>query len=395
MRAAWTIALKDLKERIRDRSAFLVGIVAPLGLALIFSFIFNPIQDFEFSATYGVVDNDRGAAPALFADQVLGSVEGVTAERVATVQEASDRVDTEGSPFPEEDTLDAAFVFPAGFTDSVQTGDPVSFEVIGNEASPTNAGIASAFADGYASELTSVRVSVATLENLLQRQVDRFAAGVEVLQTPNPISVVDISASTKQLDGTTFYAAGLAIFFVFFTVQFGILSLLEERHAGTLRRLLAAPIPRTSIIAGKAINAFIMGVVSLTVLVVATTLFLGADWGNPVGVGLLIVGGIVAAIGVMSFGGSFAKTPEQAGNTTAIIALILGFLGGTFFPVAESDSIVATLRFITPHAWFMQGLGDLAGGELSVVVVPLAALVLFGVVTGAIGLARIRRGLQP
>ena len=395
MRAAWTIALKDLKQRIRDRSAFLVGIVAPFGLALIFSFIFNPIQDFEFGATYGVVDQDGGPAAALFVDQVLGRVEGVTVERVATVAEATQRVDTEGSPFPEEDTLDAAFVIPPGFSDAVQTGETASLEVIGNEAAPTNAGIAVAFADGYAGELTAVRTSVAALETVLQEQVDRFTAGVEALQTPNPISLVDTSAETKQLDGTTFYAAGLGIFFVFFTVQFGILSLLDERHAGTMTRLLGAPIARESIIAGKAINAFIMGVVSLLVLVVATTLLLGADWGNPIGVGVLVVGGILAAIGVMSVGGSFARTAEQASNATAIIALILGFLGGTFFPVAQSDSVLATLRFVTPHAWFMQGLGDLAGGELSAVVVPFLALLLFAVVTGAVGLFRMRRRMQP
>ena len=39
MRAAFIIAAKDLSQRIRDRSAILLGLVAPLGLALIFSAI--------------------------------------------------------------------------------------------------------------------------------------------------------------------------------------------------------------------------------------------------------------------------------------------------------------------------------------------------------------------
>ena len=70
MRAAWTIAVKDLKQRLRDRSAIIVGIIAPLVLAAIFSFVFNPIEDFEFSATYVVVDQDGGPAARLFVDQV-------------------------------------------------------------------------------------------------------------------------------------------------------------------------------------------------------------------------------------------------------------------------------------------------------------------------------------
>ena len=36
MRGALHIALKDLRLRVRDRSAFIWGIVAPLGLAIVF-----------------------------------------------------------------------------------------------------------------------------------------------------------------------------------------------------------------------------------------------------------------------------------------------------------------------------------------------------------------------
>ena len=40
---------KDLTQRVRDRSAFLWGIVAPLGLAAIFSLLFGPVTSFEAS----------------------------------------------------------------------------------------------------------------------------------------------------------------------------------------------------------------------------------------------------------------------------------------------------------------------------------------------------------
>ena len=37
MRVALLVAAKDLRQRLRDRSALLVAVVAPLGLAVIFS----------------------------------------------------------------------------------------------------------------------------------------------------------------------------------------------------------------------------------------------------------------------------------------------------------------------------------------------------------------------
>jgi ABC-2 type transport system permease protein len=44
MRAAWLICAKDLRSRLRDRSAVLIGIVVPLGLAFIFNSIFSGVS---------------------------------------------------------------------------------------------------------------------------------------------------------------------------------------------------------------------------------------------------------------------------------------------------------------------------------------------------------------
>jgi ABC-2 type transport system permease protein len=133
----------------------------------------------------------------------------------------------------------------------------------------------------------------------------------------------------------------------------------------------------------------------MVVLVIATTLLFGAEWGNPLGVFLLVVAAIISALGIMAVVAGFAKTPEQAGNYSSMVAVVLGFLGGTFFPVGQAGGFLSDLRFITPHAWFMQGLGDLSAGHVADVLPAVGALLLFGVVTGTIALVGLRRGLQP
>ena len=398
MGAAWTIARKDLKQRLRDRSAYIIGIVAPLGLALVFGFVLSPLSGFEFNATYAVADLDGGPVSRIFVDNVLANAEGIEVIEVASAAEAEALVDTEVTPLggaDNTDTADAAIIFPVGFSDDVQSERPVTIQVIGNQGSETDAGIAVALVEGYASQLTSVRVAVATVENLVGGEVDRLATGVEVLQTPNPVTLRDDTASTKQLDGVTFYAAGMAIFFLFFTVQSGITGLLEERRTGTLARLLSSPITRSSVLAGKMLSSFVVGLVSMVVLFVATTFAIDADWGPPIGVGLLILAAIVAALGIVSLLAGFARSAEQAAATGSMVGMVLGFLGGTFFDVSAAGGILATLRFATPHGWFMQGLADLRSDDLSVIVVPVLAMVAFGVVTGAIGVARLRKGLRP
>jgi len=203
---------------------------------------------------------------------------------------------------------------------------------------------------------------------------------------------VDAAATTKVLDITTYYAAGMAVFFLFFTVQFGVASLLEERKEGTLSRLLAAPIGRSSILGGKLLTSFVLGVLSMTTLIVATSLLLGARWGSPLGVGLLVVGGVFAAMGVMALVATLAKTAEQAGNWQAIIAVVLGMLGGVFFPISQVSGALSRLSLLTPQAWFMRGLSDLSGGGDWAVVLPaVLAMLTFGAVTGSVAMLRLER----
>lgn len=398
MGAAWTIARKDLKQRLRDRSAYIIGIVAPLGLALVFGFILNPLSSFTFDATYAVADLDGGPVSRQFIDNALSNAPGVKVIEVGTEAEATTLVNPEVSALggtSDEDNVDAAIIFPVGFSADVQSERPATIRVIGNQGSETEVGIADALVGGYASELTSVRVAVATVENLIGAQVDRLATGVEVLQTPNPVTLRDDTASTKQLDGVTFYAAGMAIFFLFFTVQSGVTGLLEERRTGTLARLLSSPITRSSLLAGKLLSAFLVGLASMVVLFLATTFAVDADWGPLLGVTLLVLALIVAALGIVSLIAGFANSAEQATALGSMVGMVLGFLGGTFFDVSQAGGILASLRFASPHGWFMQGLADLRSGDLAVVVMPVLAMVAFGVVAGAVGVARLRKGLRP
>jgi ABC-2 type transport system permease protein len=389
MRTALLIAGKDIRQRIRDRSVFLWGIVAPLGLAAIFSFVFNPISDTQFHAEYVVVNQDGGPVARGFLT-ALGAMEDqgiITVRAVDTVEEARAQVVVGSDAFADADAAqaDAAFVIPAGFSDAVLAGKGTEMTVVGAKGSELGSQVAYAVAEGFAAELHYVEVAVKTaLPTGVVPTPEQTGAMIQhAAAVPNPISLDDITAGTKQLDGTTQMTAGMAVFFVFFTVAFGVSGLLEERRLGTMTRLKAAPISRNSIILGKAITSFVLGIASMAVLVVATTLLLGADWGNPLGVALLIVSAVVAAMGVLAVVASVAKTQEQAGMFASIISLVFGLLGGTFFPVSQVGGLLSALSLATPQAWFMRGLGDLAGGEVSAVLPSVGVLLIFGVVSSA------------
>ena len=399
MRAALAIAAKDVRQRVRDRSLYIFAFAAPLGLAAIFSFVFNPIGELDFSATYAVVDEDGGPIARGLVDGVLGELAAdsdVELIDLASEAEAARLLEGDSDVAADAPDIDAAIIIPRGFSARVQAGQGSELRVLGSASATTASALAVAVVESYAHELEYLQGAVATLAALdPARLADADAVVARAAAMARPITVRDVSASTKQLDYITFYAAGVAIFFLFFTAQFGVNGLLEERHAGTLSRLLAAPIPKWSIVLGKAITAFALGLVSMLVLVVATSLLFGADWGNPGGVALLVVAGTASAIGVTSVVGALARTAEQAAVFTSIIAVVLGILGGTFFPVSQAGGFLASLRFITPHGWFMQGLGDLAGGSVVDVIPATAAMIGFAAVSSVIALVLLRRGLNP
>jgi ABC-2 type transport system permease protein len=389
MRAAWLICAKDLKARLRDRSALLIGIVVPFGLALIFNSIFSGISGGSDVISLGVVNADHGAASQQFISQVLPAV-----GRSGLIAVHTEPTLTQAKALAAKGTLAAVIVIPAGFSARVQANQPASMEVIGNVDAPVSTEVARSIAESYAADLNRIRLSVAIVAagnggTLPPARVAALAA--QAAAATAPVAVTDVSAQTKELNQKSFFAAGMAVFFLFFTVQFGVTSLLEERNDGTLARLLAAPISRASILGGKLLTSFLLGAISMAVLVAATTVLFGARWGNPAGVTVLIVTAIMAATGIMALIATVAKNAEQAANWQSVVAVILGLIGGTFFPVSQAPGVLSELTFVAPQAWFLRGLGDLRGGSLSVVWVPAMAMLAFAAVTGGLALFRLRR----
>jgi ABC-2 type transport system permease protein len=392
VRSANRIALKDLKLRLRDRSAIILGVIAPLALAFILNLVFGDAFDTSggLGLEYGLVDRDQSEISEGFTEIMVQ----LESEGILTLEMFGEPDTAEAAV--EDGELDAYIHLEEGLGQAVLSGETATIEVVGSVDSPTSTQIAASIADSFAIGVDATGLAIATTAQVSGTMPAQGSFEGDPQSAAFSFRLEDISAETRQLDATTYFAAGMAAFFVFFTVQFGVSGLLEEERDGTLARLLAAPIRRESVIAGKGILSFVLGLASMTILVGATSLdfLVGADWGNPLGVLILICAIVLSAIGIMSLVASVAKTPEGAGNLGSIIAVILGMLGGVFFQVGQGDDLLSNLSLITPHAWFMRGLGDLAGDAPWTAALPAAgAMMVFAVITGVIGWVLLRRRL--
>lgn len=377
LHGVWTILTKDLTLRLRDRSVWLFAFVVPLGLTFLFSTIFPDLAAIEVRA--GIVDLDGGPVADGFVDGVVPSLVAadVLAEGVVLDEaEARERL--------EEGSLEVAWILPAGFSEAATAGQEARIEVLVAAGRTLPGEIARGVAEAYARRIEQVGLAIGVElaaggppDPAVLAAVAEAAAGVEEVVVLAP----EERGEGQPLDAVSYLAAGMAAFFVFFVVQYGITGLLEERDQGTLARLQAAPIPPGAIQLAKVTGAFLLGVTSVTVLAVASTYVLGASFGPPVGVAILLLALVLAAMGVMALVGQFARTAEQAGNYQTVVAVVLGLSGGVFVPIPSDAGFVGVLTSISPHGWFLRGLTELSvSGRWEVVLPATAAILAFAVV---------------
>ena len=391
MRAALVLTGRILRQRLRDRSAIIFAVLTPFGLALAFSLLI-PNEFNTFHTAIAVVDQDGGPMATTLVDDVFGHL--VDAD-VADVERLTSERDAEQAI--RDDTYGAAVVIPAGFSDAIMAGRPTKVWIIGG-ASSVSVEVARATVARFASDVGAVQLMVASAVAAAERPDRHIIAQAQAaVQEPGPIRVIDASLTRLQADLATFYGAAMAIMFVFFATQYGALAILAERQTGTLNRLLAAPISQGSILLGSALAGLVLGFVSMSVLLVATTVLVGANWGPPGLVLLLICAAVIAAMGISMVVATLARTVSQAGSLNAIVALSLSAVGGVFIPLSQAPEVLVNISLITPHAWFLRAIDTLSGPnpDLASILPSLAVLTGMGVVLGGIGLLRARRALVP
>jgi ABC-2 type transport system permease protein len=389
MNASVAIAAKDLRQRVRDRSAILMSIVAPFGLALLFAAMLGGGDEASFHTSYVVVNLDNGSLSKAIVDGPLTGLKNAGVADLTTVAtEADARAQVDAK------SVGAALIIPAGFSDAVQAGQPAKLVVVGRASAVLSAEVLRSVLNSFAGGVEGIQLTVATVI----RASGGLPAGgtgplvTEAMAQPDPVKVEQGATANRMAKSATYYAASMAVMFVFFAAQFGVMGLLTERRTGTLGRILASPITPRAVLLGKILVSITMAIVSMSVIVIGSTVLMGARWGDPLAVAALIFSVSIAASGIALLVVGFARTEDQAGGLVAIVALTLAVLGGSFFPMSQAPDTLNALSVITPHAWFLRGVNDLtAGGGIGVVLPSFSVLMTVGLVTGGIGLLRARR----
>ena len=396
------IGIKDLKILSRDRAALILILLAPFLLTIGMGLVTGRFSGDNSSGISDIpivivnLDNDS-----------LGNalVDVFNSDDLADLVEPTSSVDPEAARLlVDEDEVAAAIIIPKGFTQSIipQSGSAVSNEEIkiefyANPSRPTSAGIVKSIVDGFLARLDEMQlggmtsVSQLIISGRIAPQ-DANQVGEEMgkrLQNAagnsNEATAITLNTSTSEgeaveFDVLSYFAPGMALMFLMYTVSYGGRSILAEKSEGTLPRLLVSPTNTIQVLGGKVFGIFLTGAAQMLILIGASSLFFRLNWGNAFGVVLLTLAAVFGATGWGMLITALARTPAQVGSVGSAVMLIFAMLGGSFIQTDNMPAFVQTFGKITPNAWAMNGFTTLAlGGTLTPLSTPIVALLTMGI----------------
>jgi ABC-2 type transport system permease protein len=378
------IAVKDLRQRLRDRSALVLGFLAPVAVAALISVAFGSASSFH--ADVAVVDLDSGPVATGF----TAVVRDPDLADILTVQPVEGEADARARVA--DGRLDAAFVISPGFSAAVTSGESRPITVLASTDSAIAAQVARSLAEAFTAQVQAVQLSVQTAVRAGAPHASAAQLAAESSALPPPERAVTRPAGTRALTGTSYYAPAMGIFFMFFAIGFGARGYFLERTGGTLDRLAVAPVGPGAILAGKSLATFVYAAASLGTVAVVTSLAFGARWGPPLVVLALVLALALTMVGLTALVITVARTERQADGFASLLTFGLVLLGGNFVFIGGAPALVRTLTLLTPNGWALRALTDLAGGATwTVALVPLAAILAFALGTGAVAFALRRR----
>jgi ABC-2 type transport system permease protein len=190
---------------------------------------------------------------------------------------------------------------------------------------------------------------------------------------------------------------GYTIILVFGMAVVTAASIYSEKKEGSFRRLLAAPISKVELLAGKMIPNFIMSLIQVVVIFGVSILLLPLLGLERLSLGndplALVLVTLLLALCSTAFGvliAAVARTEGQIGTMGGFGVWAMGALGGCIIPAFVLDHIGLFMSRALPHYWAIQAYHDLMirGRGLADITTQMLALLIFGAIFFAIGLWR-------
>lgn len=378
------IAANNLRRLVRERSNLFFVFALPLLLIVVLGLT---VADDE--PRIGVhVEGQTTAA----AQDLIDGLEQLDGTVVAMADDLGDAVDD-----LEREDLTALVIVPAGYEQALAAGTVAELEyrvIPGSGGFEVQSLVRSVVADQNATIRASRLVS--DRAGLSASEAGEVVGAVDDSLTRVGVTTVDADGDA-YVDGDAigFVAAQELILFVFLMGMIAASALIEARRLGVTRRMLATPATASQIVAGEALGRYFVALLQSAVIVGATAVLFGLDWGSwPATVAIVASFALVATAAALLVG-ALVDNDSQSSAVGLSLGLALAALGGCMVPFEIFPDWLRTVAHITPHAWAVDAFTEVIqrGGNLGQIGVELGVLTLYGAALLTGGSYALRRSI--
>jgi ABC-2 type transport system permease protein len=407
------IALKDMLQAFRSRTALVFMFVVPILVTAMFVFLFGGFGDEQDGGldiptiSVQIVNLDEG-------EEKLGDllVDGLQSEEISIPIDVTLAQDAE-SARRAVDFQDAgvAVIIPRNFSAAVTQPQGTAEVEIYQDPTLTLgpsiiSGIVSAFIDGFSGAKIAVGV---TMEQLSARGVflnssqiaavvsdyTEASSGVDGVSNLLEVKSPSGSQDTDPISGAIqMVMAGMMVFYAFFTGVNMVNTVLREDEEGTLARLFTTPTPRHQVLYGKLLAACATVFIQVLVLLIFGRLVFEFDWGSPL---RILLASLWIAITAGTFGvffSSLIKSSRQAGAAMGIGLTVTGMIGMMrvfTVGVPNAPQPLLNLSYLVPQGWALNAVTNtMDRGSTGMFLTTLGALLAWSLAFLWLGVRRFR-----
>ncbi len=352
-----SIAIKDLKELLRDKRGLFFILLFPLFFMLIFGFAFGGIGQSNTPYKLAVVNYDQ-AATIPIVNQSTNFGDNLTQDLQKAKYPNSDvnlfniteMNESAADALLKDRKIDAELIIPQNFSQSVvalinntiqTTTNPLSASSLNTSSDITSTLIIrgdSGFINFGASQ-GILKSSLFMFQNQIITQTQNAIRG-----TPGAQPVQFINSTVEGIKGTQnfttfdYIAPGIIVFAILMLAINVATILTREVESGTLRRLKISKMTSFDFLFGGLLPWSLI-VVAQVLILFAVAMAIGFHWqGGINSIILAVIVGIIGGIASISLGmiiASFAKSPPQASQLGTLIAVPLSFIVGAFLQLPQ------------------------------------------------------------
>ncbi|MFZ0925431.1 MAG: ABC transporter permease [Halobacteriota archaeon] len=375
-----SLAIKALKQTIRDRRSLFFLLLFPIVFMIIFAFAFGSPSSLGTGTApheIAVINLDRGATVSINnttqhindGASLTQLLENVTYAQTDTHMFTLNNVSADqAQTMLKSRGLDAVITIPENFSQAVvalanasaraETTSDIGLRVINGSTAqlPVNITLpkqsnvtAQVIVEGDTGSAAFGAAQVLIFNVLQQYQSQIQATAIRQVdatlaqnQSQSNASINYISAAVQPLTGTRsltlfdYQAPGLIVFALLMQVSSVAQDLTRESDRGTLGRLKLSNMRSFDLLFGTLLTWILIAVAQI-LLLLGVAIALGFSWaGGANSIGLALLVGIIGGIASISLGlllAAFTTNERQAAQLGVLIAVPVSFLTGAFFPL--------------------------------------------------------------